>query len=392
MIQTDPDGSARDRIRRTLLLAVGLGAVVFGALLASGPSGFLTQMGQLHDPYAALTVVVGVVLPALLIVLHRVLPQRTLLIYAGATSIAFLILEAIWPLFMREPLLADDATPWMQGINAVHATMAAIVWPRIVGWVYPLALGPIVAVIQVQVRDDAAIAALLDGLGAIIFSLIVCGVSIAMIRAGRMQDAAALRARDQAALEASRNTRELEQARINGIVHDDVMSVLLAASREDPPAELQERARHALSRVASLESGGTEHQDYDLHEFVAVIRATVSATAPDLPVSYSVQDHGTIAASTAAAFAEATGEAVRNVLRHAGEAAAAHVSIAAGPTNARIVIRDTGAGFDPTRVADRRLGIRVSIEQRMASVLGGEAAIASTPGRGTTVTLTWTAP
>ena len=101
MITGDPDGSARDRIRRTLLLAVGLGAVVFGALLATGGSGFLAQIPQLRATYGWVTVVVGIVLPALLIVLHRVLPQRALLIYAGATAATFLVLEAIWPAMMR---------------------------------------------------------------------------------------------------------------------------------------------------------------------------------------------------------------------------------------------------------------------------------------------------
>ncbi|MDN4483308.1 sensor histidine kinase [Demequina lignilytica] len=391
MIGVDADGSARDRIRRTLLLAVGLGAIVFGALLASGGSGFLAQIPQLRAPYGWLTVVVGIVLPALLIVLHRVLPQRALLIYAGAISATFLVLETAWPWMMLEPTLADDATPWMQGINAVHATMAAIVWPRIVGWVYPLALGPIVAFVQVQVRDGAGVPALLDGLGAIIFSLILCGVSIAMIRAGGLQDAAAQQARDQAALEARRHTRELEQARINGIVHDDVMSVLLAASREDPPDGLKAQARHALDRVASLESGGTEHQDYDLHEFVAVVRSTVASIAPSLPVTYTVEPGGTLAAPVVAAFAEAAGEAVRNVLRHAGDDAAAHVSVDARPGAVRVTVRDSGAGFSTARISQRRLGIRVSIEQRMASVEGGSAHVTSTPGRGTTVELAWSA-
>ena len=391
MIGLDADGSARDRIRRTLLLAVGIGAIIFGALLAAGPSGFLVQIPQLAAPYGVLTVLVGVAAPALLIVLHRALPQRALLVYAGVVSATFLVLELAWPAFMLAPTLNDDATPWMQGINAVHATMAAIVWPRIVGWAYPLALGPVVALVQVQVREGAAVPAMLDGLGAIIFSLILCGVSIAMIRAGRLQDVAALQARDQAALEASRNTRELEQARINGIVHDDVMSVLLAASREDPPAELRAQARHALDRVASLESGATENQDYDLHEFVAVVRSTVASIAPDLPVTYAVEDTGAVEAPVVAAFAEATGEAVRNILRHAGPDAAAHVSVEARPSAATVVIRDAGAGFVAPRVSPRRLGIRVSIEQRMASVPGGSAHLTSTPGHGTTVELAWKA-
>ncbi|MFB9642890.1 sensor histidine kinase [Agromyces lapidis] len=55
-----------------------------------------------------------------------------------------------------------------------------------------------------------------------------------------------------------------------------------------------------------------------------------------------------------------------------------------------IEIADNGVGFDPGRVPSERLGLRVSIEERIANV-GGNSEIASRPGHGTTVTLAWPA-
>ena len=55
-----------------------------------------------------------------------------------------------------------------------------------------------------------------------------------------------------------------------------------------------------------------------------------------------------------------------------------------------IDVVDNGSGFDPTAVPLSRLGLRVSIEERMANA-GGTARIDSAPGRGTRVTLAWPA-
>ncbi|WP_062389488.1 sensor histidine kinase [Demequina iriomotensis] len=380
---------ARERLQRTLLTALGIGALIFGALLAGGASGWIAQIDQLRSPFGLLTVIVGIGVPASYTVMARVVPIRPLLLIAGTTSMVFLAIELLWPSMMREQFLADDATPWIQGVTAVHATAAAISWPRVVGWAYPLSQGPIVAFTQIQVRDDAALPATLDGLGAIIFCLIVCGISIAVISAGERQDAAATHAREQAALEASRRTREAEQNRINAIVHDDVMSVLLAASRPTPPASLADQAVRALASVESLASGHTESRDYDPEEFVAVVRSTAAALDPAIPVRYAVDGDAPLPAGVVAAFAEATAEALRNTLGHAGDDCDPRVECDVDATSARVVVSDRGAGFAATRIPPRRLGIRVSILERMRAVTGGDADVSSAPGRGTTVTLTW---
>ncbi|WP_062465310.1 sensor histidine kinase [Demequina soli] len=380
---------ARERLQRTLLLADGIGALIFAALLATGPSGFLAQIDQLRAPFGVVTVVVGVGIPASYIILARILPIRALLLVAGTTSMVFIAVQLLWPSMMVDRYLADDATPWIQGINAIHATAAAVAWPHVIGWVYPLIQGPLVAIIQIQVREDSALPATLDGLGAIIFCLILCGISIALIGAGDRQDAAAAHAREQAALEASRRTREAEQTRINAIVHDDVMSVLLAASRPSPPASLAEQADRAIASVESLVSGRTESRDYDPEEFVAVIRSTAAALDPAVPVRYAVDGDGALPAGVVAAFAEATAEALRNAFRHGGPDSAPRVECDVDGGAARVVIADSGSGFSPTRIPQRRLGIRVSILERMRTVQGGDADVTSAPGSGTTVTLAW---
>ena len=53
-----------------------------------------------------------------------------------------------------------------------------------------------------------------------------------------------------------------------------------------------------------------------------------------------------------------------------------------------IEVSDNGVGFDRAAVPAERLGLRVSIEERMANA-GGTADIVSQPGHGTTVTVAW---
>jgi signal transduction histidine kinase len=59
----------------------------------------------------------------------------------------------------------------------------------------------------------------------------------------------------------------------------------------------------------------------------------------------------------------------------------------ASPGSVSVRVRDTGPGFDVTAIPADRLGIRGSIDARLAAV-GGRSEIDSHAG-GTTVTLEW---
>ena len=90
-------------------------------------------------------------------------------------------------------------------------------------------------------------------------------------------------------------------------------------------------------------------------------------------------------------------EALANVAAHAGTGEAwVKVNLAASGGEAPasgaflVTVRDAGAGFDATRLDPARLGLRRSIEERIAEC-GGQASVWSVPGRGTAVRLSWPA-
>jgi signal transduction histidine kinase len=85
-----------------------------------------------------------------------------------------------------------------------------------------------------------------------------------------------------------------------------------------------------------------------------------------------------------AALAAATGEALANVVRHAG-ATTATVTFAVTAAGTRVEIRDDGRGFDPATV-DLGRGLDHGVVGRMRAC-NGTARLQSRPGAGTVVVL-----
>jgi len=385
-------GEARARLLRVLYLASGIGAIIFGGLLAAGDGGIIAQHGQLAPPYALAALLIGVVIPASFVVLAFVLPLPVMRVIAGSTAIGFLLLQLTWVPAMTGSTLEGNVPAWLQGVTALHATIAALVWQHRYVWGYALLQGPMVALTQMWTRDGEVRAAVLDGAGGMLFCLILMGVALAVIGAADRQDHAAERARGQASIESSRRTRDREQSRINAIVHDDVMSVLLTAGRETPPESLAEQAKVALASIARLNDGTDETRVYAPEEVVAVLRSTVSDIAAHVDFIYELDGHDPIPAVAVAALTEALGEAMRNSVLHGSRAnheVSRSVRVAVTDKAVSVVAKDNGPGFSMRAVPERRLGIRVSILQRMEALDGGSGSISSRPGRGTTVTLTW---
>ncbi|BDZ61520.1 hypothetical protein Lsed01_01316 [Demequina sediminis] len=397
--------SALERMQRTTYFATGLAAALFTVLLSPGPNGALAQMDQLRAPFGLYTVVVGAAIPASYAVLAFVVSIRTMRVLVTACAAGFVLAQLLWIPAMTGEVLADGAAPWLQGYGAIHATMLAVAWNRPAVWVFPVMQWPLVATVEYLASGGNLEQSVLDGMGAMVTSLVLAGAGAGVVTAAARQDLEAERARAQAAHEASLRTGEREQARINALVHDDIMSVLLAAVRTPvsagaaagslaPSPAVSEQARKALSAVAAIRGSRSREAPYPPHELEAVLRVTANEVSEDIVMSSRVSTDAPVPAAVVAALAEATGEALRNSVIHAGgpdDAVVRSLDVAIRDGEVWVSVSDDGRGFTPKTVPARRLGLAVSIHGRMNALPGGGARVTSAPGAGTTVELWWRA-
>jgi len=196
--------------------------------------------------------------------------------------------------------------------------------------------------------------------------------------------------------------RNIERREHERLVHDTVLNTLTSVARAggDAVAEVVARCRQDVALMeAALSADDTapvpaepgRHLGGDLS---GEVRAVV-AVMRDRGLTVHLEDGDTASAVVPApvvrAIANAVREALSNVAAHAGTGEAwVTVRSAALPGDAGllVVIRDRGAGFDPARVDQARLGLRRSITERTAEC-GGQATIRSALGQGTEVSLSW---
>jgi signal transduction histidine kinase len=217
---------------------------------------------------------------------------------------------------------------------------------------------------------------------------------VAVIRAGARQAdaivAAGLATERQVRAEEARRADEREQHRQ---LHDTVLSTLTmvaAGAFAQPSPALAAQAARDLRVLEELADAPAVHGGLGPPPLVDLRPELERAVAGagDLAVRLRLADV-TLPSTVAGQLAACAGEALRNVARHAGTGQA-DVTVTGGPGWAIVTIADRGRGFDPAATPPSRRGIAESITGRMLAV-GGRAAIASRPGAGTTVTVSWPA-
>ena len=201
-------------------------------------------------------------------------------------------------------------------------------------------------------------------------------------------------------------SRNIERREHERLLHDTVINTLpaLARASADDLAEVVSRCR---GDVALIEDALGDRDDLaagagraggDLAGQVRAVVADVRGRGLTVHLEVDADGAPAVPARVAAAIANATREALSNVAAHAGTTEAwvlvqvtARPEEAAIPCRLQVTVRDHGAGFDPARVDQGRLGLRRSIAERAADC-GGQASIRSAPGKGTEVSLAWPAP
>jgi signal transduction histidine kinase len=303
-------------------------------------------------------------------------------------------------------VLADAAVVSALALAQQHVVPAVLIQDSTT-WMLPLACTA-VYILQIALRPwlglpGAAIVIVAYGLGTghpadawlLVVEAIVAAGLVAVIRGGARQAdavvAAGLETERQIRAEEARRADQRDQHRQ---LHDTVLSTLTmvaAGAFAEPSPALTAQAGRDLRVLQGLAGPpavpAVPDRPLPLTDLGPKLER--AAVGPgDLAVRLKLAP-ATLPAPVADQLVACVGEALRNVERHAGTSQA-EVTVTGGAGWAVVKVTDRGRGFDPAAVPSSRRGIRESITGRMLAA-GGRAAIASRPGAGTTVTLSWPA-
>jgi signal transduction histidine kinase len=236
--------------------------------------------------------------------------------------------------------------------------------------------------------------ALQDASFAFLFSTVLVGfVWVLRYEASRV-DAANDRA-NLAAIELARiDAISRERDRVDALVHDSVLTtLLLAANAEDAEAEkaAEESAANALTKLRNTDALASKDESISINSLFSALEIAIHRLSPSIPIESEGSTNYAVPVGVASAVTEATLQALANAINHAGQAVTIQVFLKGSADGLKIVVKDNGRGFRPSRVAKNRIGLRLSIIGRMQAV-GGKVFIDSKIGVGTNVIIEWSAP
>jgi len=228
---------------------------------------------------------------------------------------------------------------------------------------------------------------------------------IVLLRTGTALDGSAEEAVRAVRRDSAAAAQAIERRRVELLAHDEILYALRVVSMgvRSPTANPAGLASATLQRLDALDPDADVPTDSTLgatldesvlagEEFLSRLRGLATAIAPLAAFDADELDTVSVPSQVATALLDASGEALRNSVVHAGDrdgGVARAVRVRHREGILMVAITDNGRGFRPHEVSVRRMGVARSIVARMRAVPGGAATIDSAPGTGTVVELTW---
>ncbi|WP_146071601.1 sensor histidine kinase [Cryobacterium sp. Y62] len=376
-------------------IEIALSRSVAGVAVVFALQALPLMLVQLESRKPGSAVPIGIALGlSILVFVVATLVRRGIRTTAGIVAACYLIALMVWPLVMRDPTVVLDSKPWLWYLCTVATSCAAIAFPLLWAIIYTVVTPVVFGLLRGLPSGGKAesLLAVLDTCYAMLLGGVVLIIIYVLRDATDKVDTAQSNALAKYAVAVRHHATEVERVEVDSIVHDSVLATLLSAAgvRNSKGAELA--AAMARSAIIRLQEASGERTLDDATTDVTRLVARLRGTAADTGV-FTVAELGvdglSIPEFVAEALYAASVQAMVNSVQHAGPAQTRSLTICGNDqSGCRIEISDTGRGFDPTSVASARLGVRVSIRDRIASV-GGVAVVNSRPGQGTTVVISW---
>nr|WP_296777165.1 ATP-binding protein [Rhodococcus sp. (in: high G+C Gram-positive bacteria)] len=386
--------SAGQRIKILIARFLGLGFVAYLFISASG----FAEGARILAPWWTPLAVVLVFGPGIaLFIVSFAAPDR-IPIAAAAAAIGIPAASALWfPAWTGDYLDGAARGTWMSALAGLAGVCAALVWrPMVAILVQFVSTSTAAAVDQFGLfGPDASLRHIAyAAVWAFGFTALLAAAVVAAVRTGAILDATKDNLDCAVADAAAAKAREHERVRFDALIHDRVLTTLLATARPGADGRLADEARSALVELDRVADHPDRTESTTAARFADRLSATLAEVDVDgtVVVSISVDDNATLFPTpVTSAIVGAAAEALRNSIRHAGSRAERSVAVELRPDAVHVIVTDTGDGFDAAAVGPGHFGIEVSIVRRMAELDGGRSVIESSRERGTSVALDWSA-
>lgn len=384
--------SAGQRIKILIARFVGLGFVAYLVISAYG----FAEGARILAPWWTPLAVVLVFAPGIALFIVSFAAPNRIPIAAAAAAIGIPSASALWFAAWTGGQLDGAARgTWMSALAGLAGVCAALVWRPVVAILVQFVSTSTAAAVDqfglfgpdASLRHIAYAAVWAFG-----FTALLAAAVVAAVRTGAILDATKDNLESDVAESAAAKAREHERVRFDALIHDRVLSTLLATTRPSADGRLADEARSALVELDRVADHPDRTESTTAARFAGLLATTLADVDVDgtAVVSVAVDEHATLFPTTVtSAIIGAAAEALRNSIQHAGSHAARTVVVELRPDGVHVVVNDTGVGFDAAAVGPGHFGIEVSIVRRMAELDGGRSVIESSRDRGTSVTLEW---
>ena len=327
-------------------------------------------------------------------VLAAVLRVWTRTAFLGV-ALVYLVALALWQPALHAALPTDQQ-PWLLLIAPMPTgflIIAARTWW--VPLVYAVLTCSIVGALRLTTSGGSVdnLRASLDGLYAFFLDIALLTLIVALRQAARSVDAAQRAALDRYAAARTAEAMEHERVQIDALVHDRVLTTFLTAARAEGPEETALAAGMADDAIRQLTGGApvpsAGKRPVGLEEVLGWLRRDSETVAGAFTWSTSGTESARVPAAVGEAFVSAAVQAMVNSVNHAGgRDVARSIDVRMDEGTLAVTVADEGRGFAMADIPPERLGVKVSILQRVRTV-GGTARVRSAPGHGTRVELAW---
>ncbi len=382
---------SRKQVEKVMSRSVAGFGIVFGAQMIPW------LQGQIDGAYPVwLWIVVPALFGSLIIVLVMSIVQVAVRAAHGLFTLVYLGALVSWPFAVIPGVEVFAGIHWLNYLITVATAMAAIAFSTRIGIIYLVAAPTIYSIVRMteQGGDASWELAVVEGVYAFILGAAIQIIVTMLRQASTKVDDAQATALDRYGLAVRQHAMEVERVEVDSIVHDSVLTTFISASRALTPQAQALAATMAANAIGHLKAAAlVSPDDGAMLRFSALsgrIRDSIKEVSASIPVTVRSPGSASMPVQAADAVHSAAVQAMMNSLQHAGhDGVSRWVSVRGfAPNSIEVVVGDDGAGFVLDEISNERLGVRMSLFERVANA-GGLTTIDTSPGEGTVITIRW---